>query len=151
MRVVVPFLALLLAGLGPFFAMADDEAAAAAVPSKEMKAPPTHLRPHDQRPGRGPIVTAPMVGGKEDVTGSNDEHLSEVSQFAADHLKGLNSGLTYIQVKAEVQVVAGMVYTLHYKGNDSEGACKEERVLVVYDKPWVHERVLKSDTVAECT
>lgn len=80
MRVVfVPFLALLLlAGLGPICAMADDEAAAAP-PSKEMKAP-MRVRPHDKRPDRGPIVSAPMVGGKEDVTGSNDEHLSEVSE-----------------------------------------------------------------------
>lgn len=83
MKVVVPFLALLLAGPGPVCAMADDEAAAAAPPKKELKTPPMHLRPHDKRPTRGPIVSAPMVGGKEDVTGSNDEHLSEVSEVRA--------------------------------------------------------------------
>lgn len=86
MKVVVPFLALLLAGrsIGPVCAMdpmADREADGAAAPArKEMKTQPTHLRPHDRRPTRGPIMSAPMVGGKEDVTGSNDEHLSEVSE-----------------------------------------------------------------------
>ena len=87
MKVVVPFIALLLAGLGPVCAMADDEAAAAAAPSKEMKAPPMRLRPHDKRPGRGPVVTAPMVGGKEDVTGSNNEQLSDVSKVRAELFK----------------------------------------------------------------
>lgn len=84
MKVVVPFLSLLLAGLGPVCAMADDEAAAVAAPTKELKAPPVHLRPHDQRPGRGPIMTAPIVGGKEDVTGSNDKNLSDISEVGAE-------------------------------------------------------------------
>lgn len=30
-------------------------------------------------------------------------------------------------------------------------ASQEERVLVVYDKPWLEERTVKSDTVTECT
>ncbi|CAN0434448.1 unnamed protein product [Ectocarpus sp. 12 AP-2014] len=72
-------------------------------------------------------------------------------QFAAEYLTEQNSELTYIQVKAEVQVVAGMMYTLHYRGNDAAGDCLEERTLVVYDKPWLDERTLKSDTVTECT
>jgi len=28
---------------------------------------------------------------------------------------------------------------------------QEERVLVVYDKPWLEERTVKSDTVTQCT
>ncbi len=30
-------------------------------------------------------------------------------------------------------------------------ALQEERVLVVYDKPWLEERTVKSDTVTQCT
>ncbi|CAM9142730.1 unnamed protein product [Hapterophycus canaliculatus] len=102
-------------------------------------------------PGRGPIVSGPMTGGTQDVTGSNDENLHDVSKFAADHLAAENSSLTYVQLKAEVQVVAGLMYTLHYEGKDADGVCKEKRTIVVYDKPWVDERILKSDTVTECT
>lgn len=54
-------------------------------------------------------------------------HVLQPSQFAADHLEAENSSLTYVQVKAEVQVVAGLMYTLHYEGKDGEGVCKVRR------------------------
>ncbi|CAM9462164.1 unnamed protein product [Ectocarpus fasciculatus] len=159
MRVVGPFLALLLSGLGSFVSAA--ETATTTVSDKESEEAhqrgdlkptrPTYLRPRGQMAGRGPVASGPVAGAKQDVTGSNDKHLSEVTEFAAEHLKEQNSELTYIQVKAEVQVVAGMMYTLQYRGNDAAGECVEERTLVVYDKPWLDERTLKSDTVSECT
>ncbi|CAM9128267.1 unnamed protein product [Ascophyllum nodosum] len=100
---------------------------------------------------RGPLVEGPVAGGTTDITGSNDQHLAEVSQFASDHLAEENSGLHYVQMNAKVQVVAGLIYTLRYNGNDDDGVCQEERVIVVYDKPWTNERVIKSDHKAICT
>ncbi|CAM9329853.1 unnamed protein product [Scytosiphon promiscuus] len=161
MKAAVPFLALLLAGLSPVAISATSEATlgaekeasapGAVVPNEDLIEHPSHLHPHERMPGRGPIVSGPMTGGTKDVTGSNDEHLNDVSKFAADHLEAENSSLSYVQVKAEVQVVAGLMYTLYYEGKDAEGVCKEKRTIVVYDKPWANERTLKSDTVTECT
>ncbi len=88
--VVVSFLALLLAGLSPARVaanMADEDAsaaataaAAAAAESSKQEGAPVHMRPHDKVPARGPIMTAPMAGGKQDVTGSNDANLSDISE-----------------------------------------------------------------------
>lgn len=41
-----------------------------------------------------------------------------------EHLKTEHPEVTYVLVKAEVQVVAGLKYTLHYEGDDAEGVCK---------------------------
>lgn len=41
------------------------------------------LGPHKKRTrGKGPIVSGPITGGKQDVTGSNDAHLAEVSDVS---------------------------------------------------------------------
>ncbi|CAN0275473.1 unnamed protein product [Ectocarpus sp. 6 AP-2014] len=158
---VGPLLTLLLSGLGSSVSawettkttVSDKEAAAAEKRGDRPDRPtrPTYLHPRDKMNGRGPVASTPLAGAKQDVTGSNDQHLSEVTEFAAEYLTEQNSELTYIQVKAEVQVVAGMMYTLRYRGNDAAGECLEERTLVIYDKPWLDERTLKSDTVTECT
>lgn len=50
--------------------------------------------------------------------------ISGLLQFVVAHLESENSSLHYVQYKAEVQVVAGLIYTLKYRGNDESGACK---------------------------
>ena len=35
-----------------------------------------------------------------------------------------SSGLHFVLVKAELQVVAGLMYTLRYKGNVGNGVCQ---------------------------
>lgn len=39
-------------------------------------------------------------------------------------LKNDDSSLDYVQYDAKVQVVAGLIYTLKYKGFDDSGACQ---------------------------
>lgn len=66
-----------------------------------------------------------------------------LSQFAVAYLSEANSGLHFVQINAKVQVVAGLLYTLHYKGNDDDGVCQVRQQLplifhlVVFDSRWV--------------
>lgn len=45
-------------------------------------------------------------------------------QFALAHLESRNSNLHFEQTHADVQVVAGLMYTLMYSGNDGNGVCQ---------------------------
>lgn len=45
-------------------------------------------------------------------------------QYVAKHLTEENTSLHYVQYHAEVQVVAGIIYTLKYKGNNDDGECQ---------------------------
>ncbi|CAM9729518.1 unnamed protein product [Laminaria digitata] len=101
-------------------------------------------------PMRSPVVSGPTTGGKEDITGSNDVELANVDEFARGHLLAESDGLHFVLFKAEVQVVAGLMYTLQYKGSDGNGDCQEEHTVVVYTKPWLNERLVKSDTKRNC-
>eukprot|EP00904_Undaria_pinnatifida_P001121 jgi/Undpi1/11009/HiC_scaffold_30.g13309.m1 len=109
-----------------------------------------------EKPMRDPVVSGPTTGGMEDITGSKDAELAEVNDFAIWELnegkrKGGHPSLDFVLVRAQVQVVAGLMYTLHYKGNDDQGVCQEEHTMVIYSKPWEGSRVVKSDTKTGCT
>ncbi|CAN0418106.1 unnamed protein product, partial [Ectocarpus sp. 13 AM-2016] len=85
-------LALLLSGLG--ISVSAGETTTTTVSDKEAEAAekrgdrpdrptrPTYLYPRDKMNGRGPVASAPMAGAKQDVTGSNDKHLSEVTEVS---------------------------------------------------------------------
>lgn len=89
---VGPLLALLLSGLGSSVSagetkkttVSDKEAAAAEKRGDRPDIPtrPTYLHPRDKMNGRGPVASAPLAGAKQDVTGSNDKHLSEVTEVS---------------------------------------------------------------------
>lgn len=92
MRAAAPFLALLLSGLGLVAISATTEATLGTegdgagpggVKPHEAVEHPSRLHPHGKMPGRGPVVSGPMTGGKQDVTGSNDEHLNDVSKVSS--------------------------------------------------------------------
>ncbi|CAM9107429.1 unnamed protein product [Pylaiella littoralis] len=157
MKAAVPFLALLLAGLlGPAVdattaatPMADEsERSANPAPATgqpgEQKTGAVHLRGSDGKPARVPVISRPMpgAGGKQDITNSGDAELGEVVAFVDRHLKANRRGTTFVLVKAEVQVVAGLRYTLHYE--DADGV-RKGRVVVVNDKPWLKQRSIEQD------
>lgn len=61
-------------------------------------------------------------------------------QYVAAHLETENTtGLHYVQYKAEVQVVAGIMYTLKYKGNNEDGVC--EVSTAPYNSRFFHDRL----------
>ncbi|CAN0137936.1 unnamed protein product [Discosporangium mesarthrocarpum] len=102
---------------------------------------------------REPIVSGPIAGGVQDISNSNDAHLEDITQFALAHLEKRNSGsgTHFVRYRATLQVVSGLKYTLFFKANDKEGNCVEESKVVVYDKPWLHQRTIEQDVTMGCS